>query len=612
MKQLRRWQRICILFLLSLSVFAPVIFVSHNLKILTLAGGKEFIEDLSRVKYRTDTSRLNAIQQEAGEGVKEPNQEVYRDQKYSIVSYDSNEDVKIKEFENGSNTTSSSERFEAASDGNAKNEQMRQKEAPDVHKENQSNQITVPHNQGIASPDVTAILHDQDSRSPKRKVEDEKIQQMKDQLVRAKAYLSFAVPARNSHLVKELKQRIKEVEKALGEARKDSELSRSASQKIKNMEATLSKASHAYPDCSAMVKKLRAMTQNTEEQVQAQRDESNFLTQLAGRTTPKGLHCLSMRLTAEYFTTGPEEKELINQQNFHNPDLFHFAVFSDNILACAVVVNSTVSNAMEPEKIVFHVVTDSLNFPGISMWFLINPPGKATIQVLSIENFSWLSTKYASLLEKQKSVDPRYSSPLNHLRFHLPHMFPDLEKIMLLDHDVVVQRDLRGLWNLDMKGKVNAAVETCQEGKHSYSRMNMLINFSDPMVAERFDINGCTWAFGMNLFDLREWRQRDLSRKYYRFLLMGYESPLWKAGTLPLAWITFYNMTLPLDWKWHVLGLGYDSGVRTENVEQAAVIHYDGIKKPWLDIGIGKHKCYWNKYLDFDHPYLQHCNIHGY
>lgn len=109
------------------------------------------------------------------------------------------------------------------------------------------------------------------------------------------------------------------------------------------MEATLLKASHLYPDCSAMVKKLRAMTYNAEEQVLAQKNQTTFLVQLAGRTTPKSLHCLSMRLTAEYFSLQPEERELLNQHKVHDPDLFHFAVFSDNVLACAVVVNSTVS-----------------------------------------------------------------------------------------------------------------------------------------------------------------------------------------------------------------------------------------------------------------------------
>ena len=55
---------------------------------------------------------------------------------------------------------------------------------------------------------------------------DEKVKQIRDQVIRAKAYLSFATASGNSHLVKELRLRIKEVERAVGEARRDSELSR--------------------------------------------------------------------------------------------------------------------------------------------------------------------------------------------------------------------------------------------------------------------------------------------------------------------------------------------------------------------------------------------------
>ena len=82
------------------------------------------------------------------------------------------------------------------------------------------------------------------------------------------------------------------------------------------------------------------------------------------------------------------------------------------------------------------------------------------------------------------------------------------------------------------------------------------------------------------------------------------------AGSLPLGWVTFYNQTVALDRPWHVLGLGYDSEMVRGDIERAAVIHYDGIMKPWLDIAISKYKHYWSKFVNYDHPYLQQCNIH--
>lgn len=68
------------------------------------------------------------------------------------------------------------------------------------------------------------VRHDQQVRTQPSKV-DEKLEVMKDQLIMAKAYLSFAPPNSNSHLVKELKLRIKEQERAMGESTKDSDLS---------------------------------------------------------------------------------------------------------------------------------------------------------------------------------------------------------------------------------------------------------------------------------------------------------------------------------------------------------------------------------------------------
>lgn len=176
------------------------------------------------------------------------------------------------------------------------------------------------------------------------------------------------------------------------------------------------------------------------------------------------------------------------------------------------------SKLQEQRKLVFHVLTKSLNLPAISMWFLINPPGNATVHVQSIDNFEWLS-KDNSFLESNSS-DPRYTSELNYLRFYLPDIFPALNKVLLFDHDVVVQQDLSALWNMDMKGNVIGAVGTCQEGKIPFHRIDMFLNFSDPLIGKRFDINACTWAFGMNLFDLQRWRRHNLTAVYHNYLQM--------------------------------------------------------------------------------------------
>ncbi|XP_043693259.1 probable galacturonosyltransferase 6 [Telopea speciosissima] len=597
LKQDLRYQRkIFILSLLCISIVASTVLVFDRLKNLTpSAAHNVLIEDLSSIKYRSEALKVNLIPQENSHGLKEPALVVYKDGEFgSVVSEDSSdENLKLED----------SDTSLWGGDGSDLDDQN----------ENQRSSTSITSEEKWKQEKSTQTTEQRAKPSKIQRVTDKKIREVKDQVIRAVAYLNFASPNSNPHIVKELKLRIREVERTVGEATKDSDLSWRALQKMRSMETSLSKASHFCTDCYAMSTKLRAMTNNREEQATRHRDQATYLVHLAARTTPKGLHCLSMQLTADYFALQPEERELSNRhEKLHDPDLYHFAIFTDNVLACAVVVNSTVASSMEPKKISFHVVTDFLNLPAITMWFLLNPPGEASIEIQSMDNFERMSSKYNSALEKQyfQSQDPRYASVLNHLRFYLPEIFPELKKIVLLDHDVVVQRDLRGLWKIDMKGKVNAAVETCGEGSPSLRWMNQLINFSDPTITKKFNATACTWAFGMNVFDLQEWRRKDLTAVYHNYLQLGNRRQLWKMGSLPLGLVTFYNRTVAIDPRWHILGLGHDSGVRRSEIERAAVIHYDGTMKPWLDIAIAAYKDYWNKYLNYDNSYLQHCNIH--
>ncbi|KAG8502062.1 hypothetical protein CXB51_000198 [Gossypium anomalum] len=385
-------------------------------------------------------------------------------------------------------------------------------------------------------------------------------------------------------------------------------------------------------DCFTVERKLRAMLVTTEDNLESQKKRSAFLIQLAAKTVPKPLHCLSLQLSADYYFHGYyQTKQEPYNEKLEDPSLYHYAIFSDNVLATSVVVNSTVLYANEPEKHVFHIVTDKLNFAAMKMWFLVNSPENATIQVDNIDDFKWMNSSYCSVLRQLESVrikdyyfkanhpstlsdgadhlkyrNPKYLSILNHLRFYLPEVHPKLDKILFLDDDIVVQKDLTPLWDVDLKGMVNGAVETCKE---SFHRFDKYLNFSNPIIIENFDPNACGWAFGMNIFDLKEWRKRNITAIYHHWQDLNDDRTLWKLGTLPPGLITFYNLTHPLDRKWHVLGLGYDPALNRTEIENAAVIHYNGNYKPWLDLAVSKYQSYWSKYVSSGNYYLQRCNI---
>ncbi|KAF0903700.1 hypothetical protein E2562_029072 [Oryza meyeriana var. granulata] len=408
---------------------------------------------------------------------------------------------------------------------------------------------------------------------------DSKVCLMCDQMIMARIYSVLAKSRDKLDLYQDLLARLKESQLSLGEATADAKLPKSASERIKAMGELLVKARDQLYDCKAITQRLRAMLQSADEQVRSLKKQSTFLSQLAAKTIPNGIHCLSMRLTIDYYLLSPEKRKFQKSENLENPDLYHYALFSDNVLAASVVVNSTIMNAKEPEKHVFHLVTDKLNFGALNMWFLLNPPGDATIHVENVDDFKWLISSYCPVLKQLESApmkeyyfkadrpktlsagssnlkyrNPKYLSMLNHLRFYIPQVYTKLNKILFLDDDIVVQKDLTGLWEVDLNGN-------------------------------NFDPNACGWAYGMNMFDLEEWK-KDITGIYHKWQNMNENRLLRKLGTLPPGTLTFYKLTHPLDKSWHALGLGYNPSIERSEIVNAAVIHYNGNMKPWLEIAI--------------------------
>lgn len=65
-----------------------------------------------------------------------------------------------------------------------------------------------------------------DKKNVKPTASDALVRQLKDQLIRARVYQGLPSSRTNPHIIRELRVRIREVQRALGEATKDSELSK--------------------------------------------------------------------------------------------------------------------------------------------------------------------------------------------------------------------------------------------------------------------------------------------------------------------------------------------------------------------------------------------------
>ncbi|KAJ0244624.1 galacturonosyltransferase 9 [Hirschfeldia incana] len=400
--------------------------------------------------------------------------------------------------------------------------------------------------------------------------------------------------------------------------------------KVKTARTMIVESKESY-DTQLKIQKLKDTIFAVQEQLAKAKKSGAVASLISAKSVPKSLNCLAMRLVGERISNPEKYRDDPFDSAVEDPSLYHYAVFSDNVIAVSVVVRSVVVNAEEPWKHVFHVVTDRMHLAAMKVWFKMRPLDRgAVIEIKSVEEFEFLNSSYAPVLKQLESAklqkfyfenqaenaskdahnikfkNPKYLSMLNHLRFYLPEMYPKLNKILFLDDDVVVQKDVTGLWKINLDGKVNGAVETCFGSFHRYGQY---LNFTHPLIKERFNPNACAWAFGMNIFDLNAWRREKCTDQYHYWQNLNEDRSLWELGTLPPGLMTFYSKTKSLDKSWHVLGLGYNPGVSMDEIKKAAVIHYNGNMKPWLDIAMNQYKSLWTKYVDNEMEFVQMCNF---
>ncbi|XP_016693989.2 probable galacturonosyltransferase 7 isoform X2 [Gossypium hirsutum] len=460
----------------------------------------------------------------------------------------------------------------------------------------------------------------------REEMQDSMVKKLKDQLFVARAYFpSIAKIPAQSKLSGELKQNIQEVEHVLSESTTDADLPPEIQKKSRRMEAVIARAKSVSLDCNNVDKKLRQIFDLTEDEANFHMKQSAFLYQLAVQTMPKSLHCLSMRLTVEYFRDHLFDKEL--SEKYSDPTLQHYVIFSNNVIASSVVINSTVVHARDTVNQVFHVLTDWQNYYAMKHWFLRNTFRDAVVQVLNIEDSD--SYGKATLSHLTLPVEFRVSFPSNdsapaihnrtqyvsifsHSHYLLPEIFKNLEKVVVLDDDVVVQQDLSALWSLNMGGKVTGAIEICSV------KMDQLQSY---LGEHSFQKHSCSWMSGLNVIDLARWRDLDISETYWKLvkehLWQQFFTPLecrnevsMKEGSALLATLlSFQDQIYALDRVWVLSGLGHDYGLDIEGIKKAAVLHYNGNMKPWLDLGIPKYKEYWKKFLNHEDQYLSECNV---
>ncbi|WJX31818.1 hypothetical protein P8452_20209 [Trifolium repens] len=396
-------------------------------------------------------------------------------------------------------------------------------------------------------------------------------------------------------------------------------------------------------DLKAFAFKTKAMLSQMEHKVQRAKQQESVYWHLASYGVPRSLHCLCLKLAEEYAVNAMARSRLPTPEfasRLVDPTLHHLVLLTDNVLAASVVVTSTVENSFNAEKLVFHIVTDKKTYASMHAWFATNSVEPAVVEVRGLHQYDWseeMNSGVKEMLEtnnliwkqyydKEKNVDnsnldalrPSSLSLMNQLRIYMPELFPDLKKIVFLDDDVVVQRDLSSLWDLDLNGKVGGSVfkSWCEDNCCSGSKYMNYFNFSHPLISSHFHGEQCGWLYGMNIFDLDAWRRTNITETYRKWLKLNlkFGTALWNPGVLPPSLIAFDGQVHPIDSSMLVTDLGYrykSEEISKERLEAAAVIHFSGPAKPWLEIGFPEYRSLWSRYVNVSNKFIRRCRILG-
>ncbi len=192
-----------------------------------------------------------------------------------------------------------------------------------------------------------------------------------------------------------------------------------------------------------------------------------------------------------------------------------------------------------------------------------------------------------------------------YLRFLLPDLLPDVDKIIYLDVDVVVHRNLEALYDIPLEGTALAAMPDWPMIVGSRTWPTFFVPFGGERL--RFaayvrkvlglELIGTTTYFncGVMIFDLAFWRAHDVAGRTVRYLTehpklyyMDQDALNYIVSgryvRLDQRWNSFANCSFPaiinVLVRFTKIGRRWE-GLRAIWRRDPWVIHYAGANKPW-------------------------------
>ncbi len=193
-----------------------------------------------------------------------------------------------------------------------------------------------------------------------------------------------------------------------------------------------------------------------------------------------------------------------------------------------------------------------------------------------------------------------YQSKVTYCRMFLADYLPKVDRVILLDSDIIVRHDIKELWQTNIEDDVIGAVSDSflYTQPDFYHRFVQAPEFRDILKGRYFNM-------GVLVVNLKKWRQVDVMDSAVQWLKYFQEKPsafqIWDQSPMNLAVAGRWH-TLHPTWNMHITvqkHLAHHYGLTSAALEDAinnpAIYHFLAGQKPWYP------EC--TQHMHFTHEY---------
>lgn len=191
-----------------------------------------------------------------------------------------------------------------------------------------------------------------------------------------------------------------------------------------------------------------------------------------------------------------------------------------------------------------------------------------------------------SLLPGQGTVN--YISKATYLRLFAPD-FISQSRVIYLDSDLIVQRNLDELWAVDLAHHAVAAV--LESGTTTLGAENINLEWQ----AQHLDPTAPYFNAGVLLINLDVWRAESVSEKV--FANIRAHRDVYRLLDQDGLNVVLYNNWLALDSCWNFQASREALALERLRADEVFVIHFSNSIKPWMKEAFGAERPYFAQFL---------------